>query len=129
MVLFDAGILIKLLDARTPDSQREKLDYLLATLQKTRVRILIPTPALAEFYVKADPDVVANFKENLHSLLRPSMRRRRWNVRSALQMQFARVTRKPLSQMRRGRKSSLIIRSSQLPSAMEQRPFTLKTQD
>lgn len=62
MVLFDAGILIKLLDARTPDSQREKLDYLLATLQKARTRILIPTSALAEFYVKADPNVVANFK-------------------------------------------------------------------
>jgi predicted nucleic acid-binding protein len=62
MVLFDAGILIKLLDARTPDSQREKLDYLIATLQKTKTKILIPTPALAEFYVKADPEVMANFK-------------------------------------------------------------------
>ena len=62
MVLFDAGILIKLLDARTPDVQREKLDYLIATLQKTKTKILIPTPALSEFYVKADPDVVASFK-------------------------------------------------------------------
>lgn len=62
MVLFDAGILIKLLDASTPDSQREKLDYLIATLQKTKTKILIPTPALAEFYVKANPEVVANFK-------------------------------------------------------------------
>ncbi|MES2164219.1 MAG: hypothetical protein V4476_23950 [Pseudomonadota bacterium] len=62
MVLFDAGILIKLLDARTPDDQREKLDYLIATLQKTKTKILIPTPALSEFYVKADPDVMANFK-------------------------------------------------------------------
>lgn len=62
MVLFDAGILIKLLDAKTPDVQREKLDYLIATLQKTKTKILIPTPALSEFYVKADPDVVANFK-------------------------------------------------------------------
>jgi len=62
MVLFDAGILIKLLDARTPDSQRAKLDYLIASLQKTKTKILIPTPALSEFYVKADPDVVANFK-------------------------------------------------------------------
>jgi predicted nucleic acid-binding protein len=62
MVLFDAGILIKLLDARTPDSQRAKLDYLIAELQKTKIKILIPTPALAEFYVKADPEVIANFK-------------------------------------------------------------------
>lgn len=36
MVLFDAGILIKLLDARTPDKQREKLDYLIAVLQKNK---------------------------------------------------------------------------------------------
>ena len=71
MVLFDAGILIKLLDARTPDSQREKLDYLLATLQKARTRILIPTPALAEFYVKADPDVVANFKGKSAFIIAP----------------------------------------------------------
>lgn len=33
MVLFDAGILIKLLDAKTSDKQRQKLDYLIATLR------------------------------------------------------------------------------------------------
>lgn len=62
MVLFDAGILIKLLDPRTPVVQRNKLDYLLTHLQKSKTRILIPTPALAEFYVGADPDVLAGFK-------------------------------------------------------------------
>lgn len=62
MVLFDAGILIKLLDPRTPDIQRGKLDYLVTRLQKSKTRILIPTPALSEFYVKADPEVLAAFK-------------------------------------------------------------------
>jgi hypothetical protein len=62
MVVFDAGILIKLLDPRTSDVQRDKLDYLLAQLQKTKTKILIPAPALAEFCVKADPDVWAAFK-------------------------------------------------------------------
>jgi predicted nucleic acid-binding protein len=71
MVLFDAGILIKLLDARTPDVQREKLDFLIARLQKTKTKILIPTPALSEFYVKADPDVVANFKGKSAFIIAP----------------------------------------------------------
>jgi predicted nucleic acid-binding protein len=62
MVLFDAGILIKLLDARTSDIQRDKLDYLVSALQAAKTKILIPTPALAEFYVKADPSVLASFK-------------------------------------------------------------------
>jgi predicted nucleic acid-binding protein len=62
MVLFDAGILIKLLDPRTSDIQRGKLDYLVSSLQKSKTKILIPTPALSEFYVKADPDVLASFK-------------------------------------------------------------------
>jgi predicted nucleic acid-binding protein len=58
MVVFDAGILIKLLDPRTSDEEREKLEHLVANLQKDRVKILIPTPALSEFYVKADPSVL-----------------------------------------------------------------------
>lgn len=62
MVLFDAGILIKLLDPRTSDIQRDNLDYLVSCLQKSKTKILIPTPALSEFYVKADPDVLAAFK-------------------------------------------------------------------
>lgn len=55
-------MLIKLLDPRTSDSQRDKLDYLIARLQKSKTKILIPTPALSEFYVKADPEVWAAFK-------------------------------------------------------------------
>lgn len=61
-VLFDAGTLIRLLDPRTSDSHRERLDYLLAALQKSKSKILIPTPALSEFYVKATPEVLSAFK-------------------------------------------------------------------
>lgn len=62
MVVFDAGILIKLLDPRTQDAERDKLDYLVSTLQKNKIKILIPTPALSEFYVKADPAIVSELK-------------------------------------------------------------------
>lgn len=71
MVLFDAGILIKLLDPRTSDTQRDKLDYLMARLQKARTKILIPTPALSEFYVRAEPDVLASFKGRSAFLIVP----------------------------------------------------------
>ncbi len=71
MVIFDAGILIKLLDPRTPVVQRNKLDYLLAHLQKSKTRILIPTPALAEFYVGADPSVLAAFKGHFSFVIAP----------------------------------------------------------
>lgn len=71
MVLFDAGILIKLLDPRTRDVQRSKLDYLVTRLQKSRTKILIPTPALSEFYVKADPEVLAAFKGKAAFIIAP----------------------------------------------------------
>ena len=71
-VVFDAGILIKLLDPRTSDDQRSKLDYLIARLQKTKTKILIPTPAWSEFYVKADPgeetDIAAKHPEVIAEL-------------------------------------------------------------
>jgi predicted nucleic acid-binding protein len=62
MVLFDAGILIKLVSTQTPLIQQEKLDRLLTTLGSARVQILIPTPALAEFYVKANPDMLTKLR-------------------------------------------------------------------
>jgi len=71
MVLFDAGVLIKLLDPKTPAIQKAKLDYLLTTLQKSRTKILIPTPALAEFYVKASPDALAELKGKAFIIIAP----------------------------------------------------------
>ena len=53
MVVLDAGILIKLFSQRAPTEDRQKLVYLVDTLQKTRERIAIPTPALSEYLVKA----------------------------------------------------------------------------
>ena len=53
MVVFDAGILIKLFSQKSPAEERQKLKYLVDTLQKTRERITIPTPALSEYLVKA----------------------------------------------------------------------------
>ena len=53
MVVFDAGILIKLFGQKTAAEEKQKLEYLVDTLQKTRDRIAIPTPALSEYLVKA----------------------------------------------------------------------------
>lgn len=53
MVVFDAGILIKLFGKKTPAEERQKLEYLVDTLQKAKERIVIPTPALSEYLVKA----------------------------------------------------------------------------
>jgi hypothetical protein len=104
MVLFDAGILIKLLDARTPDAQREKLDYLIATLQKTKTKILIPTPALSDFMSRQTLMLWQISKASLRLLLHLSTRRQRWNVLLVLQMPFAQATRRQRSQMPPGRR-------------------------
>lgn len=71
MVVFDAGILIKLLDPRTTENERDKLDYLVTLLQKERSKILIPTPALSEFYVYAESTVFASFKDKSAFLVVP----------------------------------------------------------
>jgi predicted nucleic acid-binding protein len=52
MVAFDAGILVKLFSKKASED-KQKLDYLVATLEKTKDRVLIPTPALSEYLVKA----------------------------------------------------------------------------
>src|SRR5258706_7942135 len=53
MVVLHAGILIKLFDKKTPAEERQKLEYLVDTLQNAKERIVIPTPALSEYLVKA----------------------------------------------------------------------------
>lgn len=53
MVVFDAGILIKLFGQKTPAEEKQKLEYLVDTLQKAKDHIAIPTPALSEYLVKA----------------------------------------------------------------------------
>lgn len=67
MVIFDTTVLVLAFDseAKAPhDPQtkkplancRDRIDYLVATLSKAGTAILIPTPALAEFLVKAGPN-------------------------------------------------------------------------
>jgi predicted nucleic acid-binding protein len=53
MVVFDATILIDLLNPRTVADRNAKLEHLVSELQKSKSKILIPTPALSEFLAGA----------------------------------------------------------------------------
>lgn len=53
MVVFDATILIDLLNPRTASDRLAKLENLISELQKSKSKILIPTPALSEFLAGA----------------------------------------------------------------------------
>lgn len=54
MIVVDANVLIAWSAKRTPDLMVARLEYLLETAGKERQRILIPTPALAEYLVRTD---------------------------------------------------------------------------
>ena len=45
---------------------KARIDHLLATLQKTKTTLIIPTPALAEALVRLDPQVAARFIERVN---------------------------------------------------------------
>ena len=51
-VVFDASILIDLFNKKLAGDRRTRLDHLIATLTKQKIRVLIPTPALAELLVR-----------------------------------------------------------------------------
>jgi predicted nucleic acid-binding protein len=53
MVVFDATILIDLLNPRTAPDRLARLEQLVSELQKSKSKILIPTPALSEFLAGA----------------------------------------------------------------------------
>ena len=55
MVVFDANFLIYFLDPKIKDGvgSNPRIDHLVATIQKTGERIVVPTPALSELLVKA----------------------------------------------------------------------------
>lgn len=53
MVVFDATILIDLLNPRTHSDRIARLENLISELQKSKSKILIPTPALSEFLAGA----------------------------------------------------------------------------
>lgn len=71
IVLFDAGILIKLVSPHTPGEQQQKLEQLLLALQKMRTQVLIPAPALAEFYVKARPNFLLPLRSTVSVAIAP----------------------------------------------------------
>ena len=52
-VVFDASVLIDLFNKKLAGDRRAKLDHLVTSLEKQRTKVLIPTPALAEFLVRA----------------------------------------------------------------------------
>jgi predicted nucleic acid-binding protein len=55
MVIFDANFLIYFLDPKIKGGvgSNPRIDHLVATIQKTGERIVVPTPALSELLVKA----------------------------------------------------------------------------
>ena len=54
MVVFDASVLIDLFNPALQGERRERLDLLVKTLSEQGEIVMIPTPAYAEFLVKAD---------------------------------------------------------------------------
>jgi predicted nucleic acid-binding protein len=63
-IAFDATVLIDLFNPRLKGDRRAKLDELVAQLQKSRSKILIPTPALTELLVRA-----GKAREEIHQQL------------------------------------------------------------
>jgi predicted nucleic acid-binding protein len=53
MVVFDATVLIDLFNPSCHPDRRAKLDQLVSELERKKAKILIPTPALAEYLAKA----------------------------------------------------------------------------
>lgn len=53
MVVFDASVLIDLFHPRTHPDRKAKLEHLIAELQRKKIKIVVPTPALAEFLARA----------------------------------------------------------------------------
>ena len=64
MIVVDANVLIAWSAKKTPDLVRARLNHLLETAAKDKQRILIPTPALAEFLVRTD-DATAEWLNEL----------------------------------------------------------------
>lgn len=85
IVAFDANILVYLFDenANAPISKitglpvercRERVEYLIATLQREKTKIIIPTPSLAESLVRAQdgaPERLSIIKRSKHFRISP----------------------------------------------------------
>lgn len=63
-VAFDATVLVDFFNRNLTGDRRAKLDDLVATLEKSRTKIVIPTPALTEVLIRA-----GKAREEIHNTL------------------------------------------------------------
>lgn len=63
-VAFDATVLVDFFNRKLTGDRRAKLDDLVATLEKSRTKIVIPTPALTEVLIRA-----GKAREEIHNTL------------------------------------------------------------
>ena len=63
-VAFDATVLVDFFNRKLTGDRRAKLDELVATLEKSRTKIVIPTPALTEVLIRAGKG-----REEIHNAL------------------------------------------------------------
>src|SRR6266403_114580 len=69
MVAFDASFLILAFDEKAAERQgtprlKDRIDALLSDLSKARSKVLIPTPALSEFLVRADIQILQEIQRS-----------------------------------------------------------------
>ena len=63
-VAFDATVLVDFFNRKLTGDRRAKLDELVATLEKSKTKIVIPTPALTEVLIRA-----GKAREEIHNVL------------------------------------------------------------
>ena len=63
-VAFDATVLVDFFNQKLTGDRRAKLDELVATLEKSKTKIVIPTPALTEVLIRA-----GKAREEIHNAL------------------------------------------------------------
>ena len=63
-VAFDAPVLVDFFNTKLSGDRRAKLDDLVATLEKSKTKIVIPTPALTEVLIRA-----GKAREEIYNLL------------------------------------------------------------
>src|SRR5712691_10667665 len=74
MVVFDTGVIQKLFSQRTSRDDKKRLDHLLQTLDAARERVIIPTPALAEYLALAGtaaPEIVEELRKRSSFVIAP----------------------------------------------------------
>lgn len=63
MVVFDTSVLVDLFNPNLLGERRERLDLLVETLEQKGDKVMVPTPAYAEFLVKADKAKSSYYKK------------------------------------------------------------------